>query len=102
MVEQSEVLEYHPDLAAQRRRLASRQHAHIVTENREKATGRPQAQMHHVQQGGFAGAARAGQKMETAGFDRDADVMQYLGADAIPEADVVEADHRDSGLRGIE
>jgi hypothetical protein len=52
--------------------------------------------MHHIEKGGLARAARAGQEMKAARLDRDTDVMQYLGADAIPESDIIERDHRDS------
>ena len=100
MVQQAEILEDHADLAAQRGHLGPAERADILPQDRQKAARRAQAQMHHVQEGGLAGAAGAGQEMKAAGLDRDTDVLQYLGADAIPESDIIKTDHRDSGRSG--
>ena len=94
MVEQLEVLVDHTDAPAQAGNRIPRQGRNVLAEQMDQAPGRTEGQVDQAHQRGFAGAAFAGQEMETAGFEAEGDIAENLCPGAIAHADLVEPDDR--------
>ena len=94
VVEQLEILVDHPDAPAQGGDLVARQGRDIAAEQMHQAPGRPQGQVDQAHQRGFAGAAFAGQEMETARFEAEDDIAEHLGPGAVAHTDLVEPHDR--------
>jgi hypothetical protein len=97
MRNQAEILEYDADPAPQGRKLAPRQAGQILAEQRNQAARRALGHIDQAQQGGLAGARRAGEEMERARLEAQGDVAQHLRPPAVSHADILEPHHRRQG-----
>ena len=93
MIEQTKILEYDADAAAQRGTVVLGQRRSIPVEHGNQPARRLERQKQEPQQRGFAGARRAGEKLKRVAVDMEAQVAQNLRAKPIAQADILESDH---------
>ena len=93
MIQQPEILEHHPDAAAEGRQVAAPGGGQFGAEQGDQAPAGRLGDIDQLQQRGLARARKAGQEGERARLQRETDIAQHFGARAIAHADIFKANH---------
>ena len=93
MVEQPEILEHDADAPPQCRQRVLAERRDIVAEQRDQSARGPQRQEQQAQEGGLAGARRAGEKLERLRVDAKGQIAQDLGTEAVAQPYMLEPNH---------
>ena len=88
--EQAEILEHHPDPAAEARQALARERHRILAEQAGSAAGRALRQIQQLQQRGLARPRCPGQEIERARLERERHVAQRLRAGAVAQPHILE------------
>ena len=82
---------------AQARQIAPRHARHVAPEHVHGPAARQACEIKQRQQRRFSRPRRPGQKMETAGLQREAHVAQHFGPQAVAQAHLLKDDHLQGG-----
>jgi hypothetical protein len=92
--DQPEILEDDADAAAEAGQALTRQRHHILPEQADDAAARPLGKVEELQERGLSRARCAGQEIEAAAMQGEADVRQRFTVQTIAQADIFELDDR--------
>ena len=92
VVDEAEILEDDADPAAEAGQALPRHGDDVLAEQFDQAAARPLGEVEQFEQRGLAGARRAGEEVEAAVAQREAEVRQRLRPRAVAQADIVELD----------
>src|SRR5262249_8177713 len=93
MVDQTKVLEYHPDPTPQHRERIRAQGRGVVIEQRDQSSGRLQRQKQEAQQRTLARTRGAAEKLERARRNVEGEVAQNLSTEPVTQSDILELNH---------
>src|SRR5207244_1370333 len=99
MRDQPEILENDADAAAKAGQAGARHGDDILAEQTDQPPARAQGEIEELEQGGLAGARRAGQKIKAAVAKRKSKIGQGFSAGAIAQPDIFELDYRSRAQR---
>lgn len=94
MRDQPKVLKNDADAAAKARQALAGERHHILSEQPDDAATGALGEVEELQQRRLARARRAGQEIEAAAMQREADVGQRFAVQTIAQADIFELDDR--------
>ena len=93
MVEQAKILEYDADAAPKLCASGGREFGHVLAENEDQASRRPERHEQQAQQRGFARAGRTGEEVKRSRNHMKGDVAKDLWASAVAQPNIFKADH---------